>query len=538
MKINRYAIIAAVSFACLIPARSLAQRPVTDQQLLHADDTPQDWLMYGGDYKAQRFSRLTQVNRDNVKNLRASWIYQPNAMGEAPIESSAIVEGGVMYLTEPPSTVTALDARYGTKIWSWTPRMPARIYTIGVHRSNRGVALYGNTVYVGTLDCHLVALDATTGAVRWDVHVDENNKGYSMTGAPRVLDGKVIMGVSGGDVDIRGFLAAYDAKTGKLLWRTYTIPLPGEPGSETWGSSMKGVGGGGTWGTGSYDPELHTIYWGTGNPSPDYNGEDRPGANLFTDSVIAVDPDSGKMKWYFQFTPHDQHDWDSIQTPVLFDADVDGKPRKLLAFANRNGFYYVLDRVTGKFIAGRPYVKETWAKGLDANGQPIMNPDSAPTPQGALVYPDGHGGTNLNSPSYDPQTKLFYLSARETGAYTISGRPQVNFPDFGGGGRMNLSGDVQYGAVRALDAVTGKMKWQYKILAAAETSTLSTAGGLVFAVSDEGNFFALDAVTGKLLWEFSGGAGDCEANPVTYEVDGKQYVLFAAGNAFVSFSLP
>jgi alcohol dehydrogenase (cytochrome c) len=538
MKINRYAIIAAVSFACLIPARALAQRPVTDEQLLNADKTPQDWLMYGGDYKSQRFSRLTQVNRDNVKDLRAAWIYQPNAMGEAPIESSAIVEGGVMYITEPPSTVTALDARYGTRLWSWTPRMPARIYTIGVHRSNRGVAVYGNTVYVGTLDCHLVALDAITGAVRWDVHVDQNNLGYSMTGAPRVLDGKVIMGVSGGDVGIRGFLAAYDAKTGKLLWRTYTIPMPGEAGSETWGSSMQGVGGGGTWGTGSYDPELHTIYWGTGNPAPDYNGEDRPGANLFTDSLIALDPDTGKMKWYFQFTPHDTHDWDSIQTPVLFDAEVDGKPRKLLAFANRNGFYYVIDRVTGKFVAGRPFVKQTWAKGLDANGQPIMNPNTEPTPQGQLIYPDGHGGTNLNSPSYDPQTKLFYVSARETGAYTTSGRPKVHFPDFGGGGRMNLSSDVEYGAVRALDAVTGKMKWQYKILAPAEVSTLSTAGGLVFSASNEGNFFALDASTGKLLWEFSGGGSDCEANPITYQLDGKQYVLFAAGNAFVSFSLP
>ncbi|MGH9718144.1 MAG: PQQ-binding-like beta-propeller repeat protein [Candidatus Acidiferrales bacterium] len=234
--------------------------------------------------------------------------------------------------------------------------MPAKLYTIGVHRSNRGVAVYGNTVYVGTLDCHLVALNAITGAVKWDVHVDPNDQGYSMTGAPRVLDGKVIMGVSGGDVGIRGFLAAYDAKTGKLLWRTYTIPLPGEPGSETWGKSMKGVGGGSTWGTGSYDPDLNLIYWGTGNPAPDYNGSDRPGANLYTDSLIALDPGTGKMKWYFQFTPHDTHDWDSIQVPVLFDADVDGKPRKLVAFANRNGFYYVLDRVTGKFVAGQPFV--------------------------------------------------------------------------------------------------------------------------------------------------------------------------------------
>ncbi|MGH9686073.1 MAG: PQQ-dependent dehydrogenase, methanol/ethanol family [Candidatus Acidiferrales bacterium] len=537
MKTPLYALAVAAAFSLIVPARVLAQRPVTYDQLLHADDTPQNWLMFGGDYKSQRFSRLTQINRASVKNLRAAWIYQPTRAG-GPLESSAVVEGGVMYITVPPGTVTALDARYGTEIWSWTARLPAKLYTIGVHRSNRGVAVYGNTVYVGTLDCHLVALDAITGAVKWDVHVDQNDEGYSMTGAPRVLDGKVIMGVSGGDVGIRGFLAAYDAQTGKLLWRSYTIPLPGEPGSETWGKSMKGIGGGSTWGTGSYDPDLNLIYWGTGNPAPDYNGADRPGANLYTDSLIALDPGTGKMKWYFQFTPHDTHDWDSIQVPVLFDQDVDGKPRKLVGFANRNGFYYVLDRVTGKFVAGVPFVKQTWAKGLDANGQPIMMPDTEPTPQGQLIFPDGHGGTNLNSPSYSPQTKLFYVSARETGAYTTSGRPQVKFPDFGGGGRMNLSGDAEYGAIRALDAVTGKRKWEYRMLAPAEVSTLSTAGGLVFAGSNEGNFFALDAETGKLLWEFTLGGADSEGNCVTYAIDGKQYVLYASGSAFVAFSLP
>jgi len=537
MKIIFYAI--AITVICsMTPARVLAQRAVTYQDLLNADATPQDWLMYGGNYQSQRFSRLTQINRRNVRNLRAAWIYQPNQVGEAPIESSAVVVGNVMYITEPPSTVTALDARYGTRIWSWSPNMPARLYTIGVHRSNRGVAVYGNTVYVGTLDCHLVALDAITGAVKWDVHVESNEEGYAMTGAPRVIDGKVIMGISGGDIVDRGFLAAYDAETGKTLWRVYTIPQPGEPGSETWGPDMTGVGGGSTWGTGSYDPELNLIYWGTGNPNPFYNGTARPGANLYTNSLIAVDPDTGTMKWYFQYTPHDTHDWDSIQVPVLFDASIAGQPRKLLAVANRNGFYYVLDRVTGKFIAGRPFVKQTWAKGLDADGQPIMLPDTEPTPEGNLIYPDSHGGTNLNSPSYSPQTKLFYVSARETGSYTTLGRPRTKFPDFGGGGRINLSRDEEYGAVRALDVLTGAMKWEYRMLAPAEVSTLATAGGLVFSASNEGDFFALDAKTGKLLWTFSAGGSSCEANPVTYEIDGKQYVLFEAGNTFVAFSLP
>jgi alcohol dehydrogenase (cytochrome c) len=520
----------------LAPARSCAQ-DVTYQQLLHADSTPQDWLMYGGDYSSQRFSRLTQINRQTVHDLKPVWMYQPNPPVQ-PIETSPVVVGGLMYITEPLGTVTALDARLGTKIWSWTPTLPARLYTVGVHRSNRGVAVFGNTVYVATLDAYLVALDATSGAVKWKVHVDENGVGYAMTGAPRVLDGKIIVGISGGDVGVRGFIDAYDAKTGNHLWRCWTIPAPGEPGSETWGKDMSGTGGGGTWGTGSYDPELNLLYWGTGNPAPDYNGQNREGDNLYTDSVLAIDPDTGKMKWYFQFTPHDTHDWDSIQVPVLFDETVNGKPRKLLALANRNGFYYVLDRVTGEFVAGVAFVKQTWAKGLDEHGKPIVLPNTEPTPEGQLVFPDGHGGTNWNSPAYSPLTKLFYVSARETGAYNVAGRPKVNFPDFGGGGRINLAGDDVYGAIRALDATTGKLKWEYRMLAPAEASTLATAGGLVFAVSNEGDFFALDAASGKLLWEFTVGGTDSESNPITYEVGGKQYLICASGTSFVAFALP
>ncbi|HTU48917.1 MAG TPA: PQQ-binding-like beta-propeller repeat protein, partial [Bryobacteraceae bacterium] len=287
----------------LAPPQTRAQ-DVTYQQLLNADKTPQNWLMYGGDYSSQRFSRLTQINAQNVHSLKAAWIYQPNPPVQ-PIESSPVVVGGIMYVTEPLGTVTALDPRLGVKIWSWTPQLPARLYTIGVHRSNRGVAVYENTVYSTTLDAYLIALDATTGAVKWKVHVDDNGVGYAMTGAPRVLDGKIIVGVSGGDVGIRGYIDAYDAKSGKRLWRCFTIPAPGEPGSGTWGKDMSGTGGGGTWGTGSYDPELNLLYWGIGNPAPDYNGADRPGDNLYTDSVLAIDPDTGKMKWYFQFTPHD-----------------------------------------------------------------------------------------------------------------------------------------------------------------------------------------------------------------------------------------
>jgi alcohol dehydrogenase (cytochrome c) len=535
MKFCRYALVIVLALLPA-PARLLAQ-DVTYDQLLHADSTPQDWLMYGGNYKSQRFSRLTQINRENVRGLKPAWIYQPSRPLQ-PIESSAVVVNGIMYVTEPLSTVTALDARLGTKIWSWSAHLPDKIYTIGVHRSNRGVAVLGNTVYAETLDAHLVALDATTGALKWIVHVDDNNQGYAMTGAPRVLDGKVIVGISGGDVGIRGFVDAYDAKTGKRLWRTWTIPAPGEPGSETWGKDMSGTGGAGTWGTGSFDPDLNLLYWTTGNPAPDYNGANREGDNLYTNSVLAMDPGTGKIKWYFQFTPHDTHDWDAIQVPLLFDATVDGKPGKFLALANRNGFYYVLNRVTGEFVTGVPFVTQTWAKGLDAKGRPIVLPGTTPTAEGTLVYTDGHGGTNWNSPSYSPLTKLFYVSAREIGAYTVAGQPKVNFPDFGGGGRNALPGDDSYGAIRALEATTGKRKWEYKLLAPAEVSTLATAGGIVFCVSNEGNFFALDAATGKLLWDFTVGGANAESNLITYEVDGKQYLIGASGNCFVSFALP
>ncbi len=541
MRPLRYVFIVGVfvslSFGYVLAQNSTGEVDVTYDELLHADSTPQNWLMYGGDYKSQRFSRLTQINRETVHNLRPAWIYQPNRPSP-PFESSAVVVNGIIYVTEPLSTVTALDARYGTKLWTWSPKMPDRIYTIGVHRSNRGVAILGKTVFTETLDAHLVALDALTGAVKWDVHVDDNNQGYAMTAAPRVINGKVIVGVSGGDVGIRGFIDAYDAETGKRLWRLFTIPAPGEPAADTWGKDMSGTGGGGTWGTGSYDPELNLLYWTTGNPAPDYNGANRAGDNLYTDCILAIDPDNGTIKWYYQFTPHDTHDWDSIQPPVLFDETMDGKPRKLVAQANRNGFYYVLDRVTGKFITGVPFVKQTWAKGIDENGKPIVLPDIEPTPEGRLTYPDGHGGTNWNSPAYSPETKLFYVSARETGAYNISGEPKVHFPDFGGGGRVNLSGDEVWGAIRALDATSGKLKWEYKMIAPAEASTLATAGGLVFAVSDEGNFFALDAATGKLLWEFSVGGTNAETNLITYEVAGKQYLIGAAGDCFVAFDLP
>jgi len=521
-------------------AYSLAQN-VPYERILHARTEPQNWLTYSGSYTSQQYSPLKQINTKNISQLKVAWIYQPR-QPVANLESSPIVADGVMYITEPPSTVTALDVRTGLRLWSWSPTLPEHVVSIGLYATSRGVAVLNDTVYVGTADAHLVALDAKNGAVRWNVHVADNAMGYAMTGPPLALKDKIIMGVGGSEAAVRGFLDAYDAKTGKRLWRFWTTPRPGEPGAETWGPGAYESAGATTWNNGSYDPELNLVYWGTGNPAPDFNDEDRPGDNLYTCSVIALDADTGKLKWYFQFSPHENHDWDSDEPPVLFNASINGKPRKLMGFANRNGFYYVLDRATGKFITAQPFVKQTWAKGLDANGRPIPAPNQEPTlGAGTLVYPSITGGVDWTSPSYSPDTGLFYVSAHETGAYFIKGTGKIEPGPpkgiVGGGGIRALVGEQSYGAIRALEATTGKRVWEFKLLSPAWVPVLSTAGGLVLSGSDEGNFFALDASTGKPLWEFFMGHA-ARSNPISYEIDGKQYIFITAGNVYLAFTLP
>jgi alcohol dehydrogenase (cytochrome c) len=530
----------AIRYACLIVlfcAGAMAARAqVSYQQLVNSDQTPANWLMYGGNYYSQRFSGLQQINAENASRLKLAWAYQPSRPA-GNVETSPVVVNGIMYVTEPPSTVTALDAKTGMKLWSWSPILH-NVVAIGLFQTNRGVAVYGDTVYVATIDAHLVALDATTGAVRWNTHVADNKFGYAITGPPLVIDGKVLIGTGGSEAAVRGLLDCYDAKTGKRLWRIWTVPAPGDPLAETsWGGALPE--GGTAWNAGSYDPKLNLVYWGTGNPAPDWNGTDRPGANLYTCSLLAVDPDTGKVKWYFQFSPHETHDWDAAEPPVLFDAPIAGKPRKLIGFANRNGFYYVLDRVTGKFIAGRPFTKETWAKGLDADGHPIRIPNTDPSPEGTLVFPSITGAVNWSSPCYSPLTKLFYVDAREMGSYYVQSAPkwEVGKWPAGGGGERALSGDDAYGAIRALDATTGKLKWQFLLHSPSWVGTLATAGNLVFSGSDEGNFFALNAETGKALWEIVLGAS-LRSNPVTYEAGGKQFVFVTAGTTYFAFSLP
>ena len=539
MKIIKYTLLLSCLLACN-PARSVAQNVPYDR-ILHSQSEPQSWLTYSGSYSSQQFSSLKQINRDNISNLKVAWMYQASKPA-ANLESSPIVADGVMYITEPPSTVTALDVRTGLRLWTWSAVLPEHVVSIGLYATSRGVAILGDTVFTGTADSHLVALDAKTGAVRWNVHVADNAMGYAMTGPPLALKDKVIIGSAGSEAAVRGFLDAYDAKTGKRLWRFWTTPRPGEPGAESWGIGASESAGATTWNNGSYDPELNLVYWGTGNPAPDFNDDERPGDNLYTCSVVALDADTGKLKWYFQFSPHEDHDWDSDEPAILFNATIDGKPRKLLGLANRNGFYYVLDRATGKFVTGQPFVKETWAKGLDANGRPIPAPNQEPTlGAGTLVYPSITGGVDWTSPSYSPQTGLFYVSVHETGAYFIKGTGKIEPGPpkgiVGGGGIRALAGEQSYGAIRALDATTGKLRWQFKLLAPAWVPVLSTAGGLVFSGTDEGNFFALDALSGKPLWQFYMGHS-ARSNPVSYEVDGKQYIFVTAGNAYIAFTLP
>ena len=526
-------IIMLVLFA-LSNAAVFAQVPY--QRIVRADSDPSSWLTYSGNYQSHRFSPLTQIDRQNVAQLKPAWVYQMRNAGI--VETTPIVADGVMYITEPPSTVTALDVRTGRPLWTYTPNIPPDVIIIGSPPVNRGVAILDDTVFAGTVHAHLIALDRRSGAVRWDTVVDDNKKGYYLTLAPLAIDGKIIVGVSGAETGIRGFIDAYDPKTGKRVWRTYTVPAAGEPGSETWRGKSLETGGGSTWLTGSYDPQLNLLYWGTGNPAPDWNGDERPGDNLYTCSLLALNPADGKIKWHFQFTPHDVHDWDSNEIAVLFDATVNGRSRKLVSMANRNAFYYVLDRETGEFITGTPYVRQTWADGLDAKGRPIVRRGTEPSYEGTLVYPDITGGANWYSPSYSPQTKLFYHTAREVGTTYYKGEADYKpgTPFTGGGGRR-MDGDEAYAAVRAWEAASGKLKWEFKLLTPPMAGLLSTSGNLVFGGAEEGNFFALDAENGKPLWDLQLG-GAIRANPMSFAIDGKQHVAIAAGSALFVFGLP
>ncbi|MBY0505750.1 MAG: PQQ-dependent dehydrogenase, methanol/ethanol family [Bryobacteraceae bacterium] len=508
---------------------------VTMARLQNPQAEPQNWLTYWGDLQGTHYSGLKQVTPANAASLKSAWTYQ---LGGNTVETTPLVIDGLMFVTGPLNNAAALDARTGRPLWQYTRRLP-NVASHCTVMTNRGLAAFGDRLYMATLDTHLVALDATSGSVVWDIEVDDYRRGFSITHAPLAIDGKIIVGVTSGECALTGFVDAYDAATGKKLWRVHSTPQPGDPQRKTWApESSADYGGAPTWTTGTYDAATDTIFWMTGNPGPDYDGPVREGDNLYSCSVLALDPKTGKIKWWFQFTPHDVHDWDANQTPVLIDGFVKGKQRKLLVTAQRNAFYYVLDRESGEFLTGQAFARQTWASGLDAKGRPIVLPSTTPTPAGNYVCPDAAGSANWGSPSYDPATKFFLVSVREACAtYTSVTKPPVPGEGFTGGG-VEVDPKVGTpGAVRALDALTGALKWNFPLqVGSSATGVLATAGGVVFASSNDGNLIALESRTGRYLWHYYTGA-NIIASPMAYAVGGKQYVAIASQSAIFVFGL-
>ena len=509
--------------------------PVTSERLLNASEEPENWLMYSGQYNSQRHSRLTAIDKSNVDQLEVKWVKQLETL--ADVETTPLVVDGVMYLTQSPSNVIALDAATGSQFWTYEHTLPEKL-ALCCGRQNRGVAILGETLFLGTLDAKLIALDAKTGAVQWEVQSADPATGYSKTAAPLVIGDKVISGIAGGEYGIRGFLDAYDANTGELVWRFYTIPGEGEPHNDTWEDDSWKTGGAPTWITGAYDPDLNLVYWGTGNPGPDWNGEAREGDNLYSDSVIALDADTGELKWHFQFTPHDVHDWDATQIPILIDIEFDGRPRKLMLFPNRNAFFYVLDRVTGEFLRGTPFAMQTWAERIDENGRPIRIPGMLPNEEGVLVYPSINGAANWWSNTYSPRTELLYVVTYD-GAETFFIGEDEYVPGelfVGGGADRYVPQETYASMIRALDPRTGDTRWEFSLQPKTQSGLLSTASDLVFGGSVDGYFYALDAVNGTELWRINVG-GNVKAAPISYMVGTVQYVTVAAGNSILTFGL-
>ena len=509
--------------------------PVTWERRVNAADEPHNWLMYSGTLDSKRFSRLDQIHNRNVAALELKWAHHIRQLDRA--ETTPLVVDGVMFITESPSNVTAVDAVTGRPFWRYVHELPDDL-RVCCGRNNRGVTILGETLYMSTLDAHLVAIDGRSGNLLWSAEVADYRAGYSKTAAPLIVKDKVVTGIAGGEFGIRGFLDAYDAKTGRREWRTHTIPGPDHPDNQTWAGDSWRTGGSATWITGSYDPELNLVYWGTGNPGPDYNGDIRGGDNLYADSVLALDGDSGEMSWYFQLTPHDVHDWDAIQIPVLADIELDGATRKAMLWANRNGFYYTLDRETGELLVGKEFARQTWAEGLDASGRPIRRPGMLPSREGTLVSPTAGGGTNWWSPAYSKRTGLLYVNAFDGEAMFFIRDEQYSEGDrfTGGGTQAPLPIDNYTSAIRALDPRTGDLRWEFPITPRSRAGVLATAGDLVFSASNDGYFYALDAVTGEELWHIALG-GPVNAQPMTYAVSGQQYVTMTVGNVVYTFGL-
>jgi len=538
----------SIFFSTLLIAGTLSAQ-VSFDRIVNAGKEPQNWLTYSGNMMSQRYSPLAQITPQNVKDLEQKWVFQARSLEK--FEATPLVVDGIMYTVQAPNDIVALDPVTGRVFWtySYSPS-PASRPCCG--RVNRGVAVVGDTLFMGTIDAHLVAVDAKNGRPLWNTTVAKPEAGYAITHAPLVIKDKVIVGVAGGEFGIRGFIAAYDVKTGKEDWRFNTIPGPGEPGHETWAGDSWKTGGASVWVTGSYDPALNLTYWGIGNAGPDYNGDLRAGDNLYSSSVVALDADTGKIKWHYQFSPHDEFDYDAVQVPVLADIVWQGQMRKVMLWANRNGFFYVLDRATGKFLLGKPFVEVNWASGFDEAGRPMRIPGKVPTPEGTVIFPGNQGGTNWYSPSFSPRTGLFYIPSwvnyssvyikadadYEEGKRFVGTSPRSLIGGANGGAaKINTRRDDEgYGAVRAIDPMTGDRKWEFKMNDVTDAGIMTTGSDLLFSGGREGYFFALDARNGQLLWRANLG-GTVASGPMSYSVAGKQYIAVSAGNSLFVYGL-
>lgn len=552
-KMNSKRSIAGLLLGAISAAFSMsAAAQIPYERILQAENEPESWLTYNGSYLSQRYSRLEQIDRANVDELELRWLLQNQTFGAW--QSNPIVADGVMYLTERPNSIMAVDPVTGRVFWKYV-HTPADNALVCCGANNRGVAVLGDRVFMGTLDARLVAVDRINGELLWDVEVGDVNLAYSVTMAPLAVKDKIIVGVGGGEFGIRGYVAAYYAETGELAWKTYTIPAPGEPGHETWEGDDWQYGGAPVWITGSFDPEENLTYWGVGNPGPDWNAAQRPGDNLYSDSVIALDADTGELRWYFQFTPNDGYDYDAVQVPVLADMEWQGEQRKLMLWANRNGYFYVLDRSDGEYLLGNPFVRVNWSSGLDENGRPIPTPQ----PEGMPTWPGNQGGTNWYPPSWSPRTELFYFSAWEDYATIYEPEESEYVPGrafLGGGfdvltpapgapgvgiGRTNpinnWTDEVGHASLKAIDPRTGEEVWEFEQFDVSDSGMLTTATDLLFTGGREGYIHALDATSGELLWKKNLG-GQIVMAPITYRVDGVQYLTFISGHVLASFALP
>jgi alcohol dehydrogenase (cytochrome c) len=497
-----------------------------------------DWPSYNGQTNGSRYSTLSQITKSNVGGLRPLWTF---GLGNtSPLQGTPVVVDGVMYVTTA-NQCFAIDAGTGRQIWHYSRPRTRGLIGNAAGGINRGVAIAGDRVFMVTDHAHLIALNRATGALLWETEMADWKVNYNATVAPLAVGNLVIAGTSGGDEGVRGFLAAYDQTTGKETWRFWTVPAPGEPGSETWQGPGIAHPGGATWLTGTYDAELDTIYWPTGNPTPDLYGDDRPGDNLYTDSVVALDAKTGRLKWHFQFTPHDVWDYDAQETPALLDVNWQGKPRKLLVQANRNGFFYVLDRVDGKFLFGTKYVKNvTWATGLTPEGRPLRVPNMEPTPEGRRVCPSLEGASNWYSTAYNPSTGLYYVQTNDKcGIFTKIPTEWAAGKGYMGGSFMQAPGEPAQRVLRAIDIQTGKVAWEIPQVGPVTSwgGVLSTAGGIVVFGEDSGSLMAADAANGKLLWSFPAN-NNWKASPMTYMFDNKQYIAVAVGSTIMAFGLP